>query len=157
MAKVYPSFDNLINPLLIFLFHRIRLLACCRLHHLLHRQLELWTGSRQDLRKRSVLTRRTLQVRGRHARISSPASVERMLCTAVTVQTWITNVPCRGHGLQSRPVWSNRRPPVAVYRTGLTGNRWKPAKFKFKFKIACLNGSDRLTGRFDQFTGRFDR
>ena len=26
-------------------------------------------------------------------------------------------------GFQIRPVRSNRRPPVAVYRTGLTGNR----------------------------------
>jgi hypothetical protein len=32
-------------------------------------------------------------------------------------------------GLQSRPVRSNRRPPVAVYWTGLTGNRWKPVEF----------------------------
>jgi len=35
----------------------------------------------------------------------------------------------------NRPVRSNRRPPVAVYRTGLTGNgltgyRLKPIKFK---------------------------
>ena len=37
---------------------------------------------------------------------------------------------------------SNRRPPVAVYRTGLIG------KFKIKFKIACSTGSDRLTDRF---------
>ena len=27
-------------------------------------------------------------------------------------------------GLQNRPVRSNRRPPVAVYRTDLTGNWW---------------------------------
>ena len=57
----------------------------------------------------------------------------------------------------SRPVRSNRRPPVAVYRTGLTGNRWKPVEFKSKFKIACVIGSDRYTGRFDRFIGRFDR
>ena len=27
---------------------------------------------------------------------------------------------------------------------------------KFKFKVACSTGSDRLTGRFDRFTGRFN-
>src|SRR6185437_130351 len=65
-------------------------------------------------------------------------------------------------------------PPVAVYRTGLTGNRWKPVEFKSKFKIACVIGLNRYTGRFDRFefkskfkiacvtglewyTGRFDR
>ena len=78
-----------------------------------------------------------------------------MLRSAATVQTWITNVPCRGQGLQSRPVWSNRCPPVAVYRTGLTENRWKLVEFKSKFKIACVNGSDQYTDRFDRFTGRF--
>ena len=73
-----------------------------------------------------------------------------------------------------RPVRSNRRPPVAVCRTGLTGNRWKPVEFKSKFKIACVIGLGRYTGRFDRFefkskfkiacvtglewyTGRFDR
>ena len=55
-----------------------------------------------------------------------------------------------------RPVRSNQRGPVAVYRIGLTGNRWKPIKFKIKFKIACSIGSDRLTGQFDRFTDRFD-
>ena len=43
--------------------------------------------------------------------------------------------------------------PVAVYRSGLTGYRLKPVKFKIKFKIACSTGSDRLTDRFDRFTG----
>ena len=49
-------------------------------------------------------------------------------------------------GLQNRPVRSNRRPPVAVYRTGLTGNRWKPVEFKSKFKSTCVTGFDRFTG-----------
>ena len=63
----------------------------------------------------------------------------------------------------SRPVRWNRRPPVAVYRTGLTDYRLKPIKFKIKFKIACVTGSERYTDRFDQFTspvwlvtGRFE-
>ena len=55
--------------------------------------------------------------------------------------------------LQNRPVRSNRRPPVAVYRTGLTGNRWKSVEFKSKFKSTCVTGSDRYTDRFDRFTG----
>ena len=77
-------------------------------------------------------------------------------------------------GFFSRPVEPNRRPPVPVYRTGLTGNRWKSVEFKSKFKNSRANGSDRFTGRFDRFefkskfriacvtgleryTGRFDR
>ena len=60
-------------------------------------------------------------------------------------------------GLQNRSVRSNRRPPVAVYQTDLTGNRWKPVEFKSKFKIACVTGSDRFTGRFNWFTGRFNQ
>ena len=61
---------------------------------------------------------------------------------------WICHVrPIQG--LINRPVRSNRRGPVPVYRTGLVGNRWKLVKFKFKFKFACSTGSDRLTGRFD--------
>ena len=52
-------------------------------------------------------------------------------------------------GLQNRPVRSNRFPPVAVYRTGLTRNRWKPVEFK----STCVTGSDRYTDRFDRFTG----
>jgi len=64
-----------------------------------------------------------------------------------------SNLSCN-QGLIYRPVRSNRRGPVPVYRTGLAGNRWKPVKFKFK--IACSTGSDRLTGRFDRFTDRFD-
>ena len=54
-------------------------------------------------------------------------------------------------GFFPRPVRSNRRPSVAVYRTGLTENRWKP--IKFKFKSTCVTGSDRYTDRFDRFTG----
>ena len=51
-------------------------------------------------------------------------------------------------GLQNRPVRSNRFPPVAVYRTGLTGYRLKPAKFK----IACVTDSERYTNRFDRLS-----
>ena len=40
----------------------------------------------------------------------------------------------RQQGFFSRPVNPNRRPPVPVYRTDLTGNRWKPVEFKYKFK-----------------------
>jgi hypothetical protein len=60
-----------------------------------------------------------------------------------------------------RPVYPNRRPPVPVYRTGLTSYREKPVKFKFEFKKLSSTGSyrytDRFTGRFDWFIGRFDR
>ena len=59
-------------------------------------------------------------------------------------------------GLRYRPVRSNRRGPVPVYRTGLAGNRSKPVEVKFEFKICCANGSYKYTGRFDRFTGRFD-
>ena len=59
----------------------------------------------------------------------------------------------RCQGLQNRPVRSNRRPPVAVYRTSLTGNQWKPVEFKSKFKSTCVTGSDRYTDRFVWFTG----
>jgi len=37
-------------------------------------------------------------------------------------------------GFISQPVSGNRRAPVPVYRTGLTGYRWKPVEFKSKFK-----------------------
>ena len=67
-------------------------------------------------------------------------------------------------GFFSRPVDPNRRPPVPVYRTSWTGNRFIPAKLKFEFKWRSSTGSywytgrlDRYTGRFDRFTGRFDR
>ena len=56
-------------------------------------------------------------------------------------------------GFFPRPVRSNRRPPVAVYQTGLIGNRWKPIEFKSKFKSTCVTGSDRYTGRFDRLAG----
>ena len=39
-----------------------------------------------------------------------------------------------GQGFISQPVSGNRRAPVPVYRTGLTGYRWKPVEFKSKFK-----------------------
>ena len=55
-------------------------------------------------------------------------------------------------GSQIRPVRSNQRAPVPVYRTGLTGNWSKPVGFKFEFKIPSATGLDRYTGRFDQFT-----
>jgi hypothetical protein len=60
-------------------------------------------------------------------------------------------------GLQIRPVRSNRRAPVPVYRTGLTGNRSKPVGFKFEFKSPSATSFDWFTDRFDQFTGRYDR
>ena len=47
--------------------------------------------------------------------------------------------------------------PVPVYRIGLAGNRSKPVEFKFEFKSRSATSSERLTGRFDQFTGRFGR
>ena len=37
-------------------------------------------------------------------------------------------------GFISQPVSGNRRAPVPVYRTGLTGYRSEPVEFKFKFK-----------------------
>ena len=40
--------------------------------------------------------------------------------------------PRCNQGFFSRPVNPNRRPPVPVYRTGWTGNWWKPVEFKFK-------------------------
>ena len=55
-------------------------------------------------------------------------------------------------GSQIRPVRSNQRAPVPVYRTGLTGNRSKPVGFKFEFKIPSATGLDRYTSRFDRFT-----
>jgi len=60
-------------------------------------------------------------------------------------------------GLQIRPVQSNRRAPIPVYRTGLTGNRSKPVGFKFEFEIPSATGLDQYTGQFDRYTGRFDR
>jgi len=60
-------------------------------------------------------------------------------------------------GLTYRPIWPNRQSPVPVYRSGLTGNRSEPIKFKFEFKSRREIGLDRLTDRLDRFTGRFDR
>ena len=37
-------------------------------------------------------------------------------------------------GFISQPVTGNRRAPVPVYRTGLTGYRLEPVEFKSKFK-----------------------
>jgi len=62
----------------------------------------------------------------------------------------------RPQGLRYRPVRPNQRDAVPVYRTGLAGNRSKPVEVKFEFKIRCVNGSYRYTGRLDRFTGRFD-
>ena len=49
------------------------------------------------------------------------------------------------------PTGPVKKPPTG---SGLP-NRFdrKPVEFKSKFKIACVNGSDRYTGRFDRFTG----
>ena len=66
--------------------------------------------------------------------------------TASTHNPHAPTITTPAQGLQNRSVWSNRRPLVAVYRTGLTGNRWKPIEFKTKFKNACVTGSDRFTG-----------
>ena len=54
-------------------------------------------------------------------------------------------------GFISRPVTGNRRAPVPVYRTGLTGNRWNSNPNSNKFKSSRATGSDRFTGRFDRF------
>ena len=62
----------------------------------------------------------------------------------------------RGQGFFSRSVSGNRRSPVPVYRTDLTGYRSEPVKFKFEFKWRSSTGSYRYTGRLDRFTGRFD-
>ena len=43
-------------------------------------------------------------------------------------------LPHNMQGFISQPVSGNRRAPVPVYRTGLTGYRWKPVEFKSKFK-----------------------
>ena len=63
--------------------------------------------------------------------------------------------PDQGQGLINRPVGSNRRVPVPVYRTGLAGNQSKPVEVKFEFKSRSATGSYRYTGRLDRFTGRF--
>ena len=60
-------------------------------------------------------------------------------------------------GFNSRPVSGNRRAPVPVYRSGLTGYRSKPVEFKFEFKLRRSIGSDRYTGQLDRYTGRFVR
>jgi len=49
-------------------------------------------------------------------------------------------------GFFSRPVGSNCRRPVSVNRTGLTDNRKKAAKFKFKKKDSST-GFHRLAAR----------
>ena len=49
-----------------------------------------------------------------------------LLSDYVTISTHNPHAPTittPAQGLQNRSVWSNRHPPVAVYRTGLTGNR----------------------------------
>ena len=60
-------------------------------------------------------------------------------------------------GLQIRPVQSNRRGPVPVYRINLAGNWSKPVEFKFEFKSRSATGSNRFTDRLDRFTSRFGR
>jgi len=47
---------------------------------------------------------------------------------------WRSDAACPEQGFISQPVSGNRRAPVPVYRTGLTGYRWKPVEFKSKFK-----------------------
>ena len=63
---------------------------------------------------------------------------------------------CSAQGFISRPVTGNRRAPVPVYRTGLTGYRSEPVEFKFEFKRHSSTSSYRYTGRLGLFTGRFD-
>ena len=55
-------------------------------------------------------------------------------------------------GFFYRLVGQNRRPPVAVNRTGLTGYRKKPAKFKIQTKNSCSTGFYRLANRFDRLS-----
>ena len=54
-----------------------------------------------------------------------------------------------------RPVGQNRRPPVAVNRTGLTGYPKKSAKFKIQTKNVCSTGFYRLADRLGPQTGPF--
>jgi hypothetical protein len=42
------------------------------------------------------------------------------------------STPIYDQGFISRPVTGDRRGPVPVYRTGLTGYRSEPVEFKFK-------------------------
>jgi len=53
-------------------------------------------------------------------------------------------------GFNSRPISGNRRAPVPVYWSGLTGYRSEPVEFKFEFKLRRSTGSDRYTGRLDR-------
>ena len=78
----------------------------------------------------------------------------RNVCTSLLrLKLYRMRLMCkRGQGLRIRLVRSNRRTPVPVYRTGLTGNRSKPVGFKFEFKSSSATGLDRFAGRFDLFT-----
>ena len=49
-------------------------------------------------------------------------------------------ISIREQGFISRSVTGNRRAPVPVYRTGLTGNRSEPVEFKSKFKSSRATG-----------------
>ena len=50
----------------------------------------------------------------------------------------------------------NSKNSVQPVRTGIPAGRFDRFEFKSKFKIACVTGLERYTGRFDRFTGRFD-
>jgi len=50
-------------------------------------------------------------------------------------------------GFFYRPVEWNRRRPVSENRTGFTGNRKKPVKFKFQIKNDSSTGFHRLADR----------
>ena len=78
-----------------------------------------------------------------------------VLMSMETTHIFLLTYP--NQGFFSRPVDPNRRPPVPVYRTGWTGNRFIPVKFKIEFKFPRRSGSNRYTGRLDRFTGRFGR
>jgi len=60
----------------------------------------------------------------------------------------------RDQGFISQPVTGNRRAPVLVYRTGLTGYRSEPVEFKSKFKSSRATGLPAgLTGLPGGLTG----
>ena len=64
-----------------------------------------------------------------------------------------------GGPVRSHPGLNKPTGPVKPARSGSgLPDRFdrKPVKFKIKFKITCSTGSERRTGRFDRFTGRFD-
>ena len=62
-------------------------------------------------------------------------------------------IGCHKQGFFSQPDTPNRSTPVPVKRTGLTGYRQKPVKFKFEFKKLSSTGSYRYTGLPAGLTG----